>query len=139
MASPTPSPSPTGEPRTYEAAKAAVVQLEAAAARADGGALWDLLTATGQAAITRADYIKVTNACPGLAKSEKYTAIALNDAGNIATVTVTVSEDYGGGTATYSMIYEAGRWKHQPSDSALSWMSLGGDKAVLTLKNEGYC
>lgn len=137
--SPSPSPSPTGEPQTYEGAKAAVDRMDAAAAKHDGATLWDMLTSSGQAAMSKADYIKVTNACPKLVASEHTLSIALNSAGTTATITDAVDQDHGGGTATWSLVYEGGHWKHQPSDGAMQWMSLGADKALTVLRGDGDC
>ena len=129
-----PSPSPAGEPKTYYGAKAAVDRLAQAAATHDGGTLWDLLTSAGQAAMTRDDYIKVVNGCPKLFAASVL-SVAMNAAGTTATVTVSAP----GGRYTFPMIYEAGRWKHQPSDEAIAWMGLGADKALTTLRNAGAC
>jgi hypothetical protein len=136
--SPAPSPSPSSEPETYDGVKAAVDALDAAAAHLDGAALWDMLTSTGQAAMSRADYIKVTKGCPKIVTATKTLSIALNAAGTTATVTVSAPPAQGG-TYTYNMIYENGHWKHQPSDGALEWMGLGADKALATMRNAGAC
>jgi hypothetical protein len=54
--------------------------------------------------------------------------------------TVTVSAPAAqGGRYTFPMIYEAGHWKHQPSDEALSWMGLGANAALTALRNAGSC
>lgn len=134
-----PSASPIGDPQTYDGAKAAVDRLTAAIAAHDGGTAWDMLTSAGQAAISRADYVKVVRQCPRLFTSEQTLSIALNTSATIATITATAPADQGGGTITWTMIYERGHWKHQPSDAALKWMSYGADKALSVLRSSGNC
>jgi hypothetical protein len=63
-----------------------------------------------------ADYVAVLNRCPKLFNGETVKSISLNDASTVATVTLSVSADEGGGTTDFEMIYEGGFWKHQPSD-----------------------
>lgn len=137
--SPTPSPLPSAEPQTYEAARAAVSRLDAYAKAKQADQLWDMLTSSGKQTISRADYIKVVDKCPKLFGDETVTAVSLNDANTVATVTVAVAEEEGGGTTTFSMIYEDGHWRHQPSDSAMNWMSLSATKAIAALKANDSC
>lgn len=133
------SPSASGEPRTYDGAKAAVDKIEAAGKAHDGGTGWDMLTAAGQATMSRSDYIKVVQGCPKLTDSTTVLSIALNAGGSSATVTESVPPGFGGQSYEWRMIYEAGHWKHQPSDGAMTWMGLGADKALTVLRNNGQC
>jgi hypothetical protein len=98
-----------------------------------------VLTSTGQAAMSRADYIKVVQQCSRLFTSEQTLSIALNDSGTTATVTSSAPADQGGTPFTWTMVYEAGHWKHQPSDSALKWMGYGATKALQVLRAAGNC
>jgi hypothetical protein len=134
-AAPSPSPSPSGEPRTYDGVKAAVDRQDKAIADRDGATVWDLLTSTGQAVMSRDDYSKVVVECSKIFTSEKTLSIAPNQTMTAATVTAT---DPAGGTFEWQMVYEQGRWKHQPSDVAMSWMKLG-PHAIDVLKSEGAC
>lgn len=36
-------------------------------------------------------------------------------------------------------MYEAGHWKHQPSDGAMHWIVLGADKALSVCKQGDAC
>lgn len=135
---PSPSPSPTGEPQTYDGAKAAVDRLDQASATHNGGALWDMLTASGQAAITRADYTKIVAGCPTFA-GEKTLSIAMNPTNTIATVTELPAPGQGSDPYTWSLVYENGHWKHQPSDGAMKWMAMGATNAIAYLKQGGAC
>jgi hypothetical protein len=123
---------------TYDGAKAAVDAASRAAAAHDGGTLWDLMTSTGQAAMTRADYVKVINGCPKIVTLTQVLSIAMNAAGTTATVTISAPPQQGG-TYTFTMVYEAGHWRRQPSDGAMTWMGLGADKALAALRNAGEC
>lgn len=134
---PSAAPSPTGEPRTYDGVKAAVDRIDTAQQALDGAALWNMLTATGQATMTQADYVKVVQGCSKLVTGETTLSVALESSGNTATVKVSspqVPDGY-----TYSMVYEGGRWKHQPSDKAMEWMGLGAVKALKFLRDGGAC
>lgn len=132
----TPAATATAEPRTYEAAKAAVDHLMALEKAHDYGGMWAMLTASGQAAMSRADYIKVVSGCSKMVGSQPALSIALNDAGTVATVK---STDDTGTPYEWQMIYENGHWKHQPSDGAMQWMSLSPDKALSFLRSGGAC
>jgi hypothetical protein len=66
-------------------------------------------------------------------------SIALNAGGNSATVTSALPAEQGGGSHQWQLVYEAGRWRHQPSDGAMQWMVLGADKALTVLHNDGVC
>lgn len=134
-----PTSSPAAEPRTYDAAKAAVDKTIAATKARDGGTAWDMLTSAGQAAMSRADYIKVIDACPKFAANDELVSVAMNAAGTTATVTMSTPANLGGSTYTWVVVYENGHWRHQPSDSALDWMGMGADKAITVLTNEGSC
>lgn len=124
------------EPRTYEAAKAAVDRMTALEKAHDYGGLWDMLTASGQATMTRADYIKVSSGCSKLVTGQPPLSVALNDAGTVATVKTV---DSAGSPYEWQMIYENGHWRHQPSDGAMQWMSLSPDKALAFLRSGGAC
>jgi hypothetical protein len=133
-----PASVPTVEPKTYDGVMAAMDRMEQAIATHDWGTLWDQLTSTGQAAMTRDDYITVITGCPKIVALPQVTSITLAAANTTATVTVTAPAAQGG-TYTFVMVYEAGHWKHQPSDGAMTWMGLGADKALAALRNNGSC
>lgn len=138
-AQPSPSPSADVEPQTYEGAKAALDRLDKAEATGDAKTEWQMLTSIGQATMSESDYTYVTKHCKALMTSEKTLSLSLNDAKTIATVTSSIAEDQGGGTATWNLVYENGHWKHQPSDGAMSWMSLSRDKSLALLRSSGSC
>ena len=138
-AAPSPSPSPTGEPRTYDGAKAAVDRLNQAVAAHDGGTEWDMLTTSGQAAMTRADFIQLTKACGNSAAAEKFLSLAMDGSGSTATVTMLPAPGQGSEPYIYSMVYENGHWRHQPSDGAMHWMTMGATNAIAYLKAGGAC
>lgn len=98
--------------------------------------MWDLLTASGQATISRDDYAKIVKECPKPFAQTTTVSVALDAGGSTATVSATspVSGQY-----TWQMVYENGRWKHQPSSGAMDWMKLGAEKALTVIRNEGSC
>lgn len=105
----------------------------------DGGTGWDMLTAAGQATMSRDNYVKVVLGCPKLIASNTVLSIALDAGGSSAAVKVSAPPAQGGQPFEWSMIYEVGHWKHQPSDGAMNWMRLGADKALTVLRDGGYC
>jgi hypothetical protein len=132
---PSPSRSPSGEPQTFEAARAAADRVNAAGRAADGGALWDSLTNSGKAVIKRADYVAIVAGCPALFAEGTITSVALNASNTVATV----AESDSSGDYTWSLIYEDGSWRHQPTAGALGWMSLTPAAALKVLKHDGAC
>jgi hypothetical protein len=133
--SPSPSPSPSGEPQTYDAARAAAYRIKAAGEAGDGGTVWDLLTNSGKAVIKRADYVAIVKGCAAFFVEGTITSVALNASNTVATVAESTRTD----NYTWSLIYEDGWWRHQPSASALDWMSLSPTAALKVLKDEGAC
>jgi hypothetical protein len=97
------------------------------------------MTAAGQATMSRADYVKVTQGCPKLITSNTVLSVGVDAGGSSAIVTINAPPAQGGQPYTYRLIYEAGAWKRQPSEAAMSWMGLGADKALTVLRDGGYC
>jgi hypothetical protein len=120
-------------------AKAAVDRLQSAYQRHDALATWQGLTAAGQSTMTQDDYAQVVHSCGRLFADEPVRSIALDPTDTVATVTAAAPASQGGGTFTWQMIYEAGRWKHQPSAGALTWMSMTAGDAITYLKLNDAC
>jgi len=97
--------------------------------------MWDLLTSTGQAVMPQKQYVDVVVHCSKIFTTEKTLSIAPNNSMTAATVS---STDAAGGTFEWQMVYENGRWKPHPSDSATKWMKLG-DKALGVLRDSSSC
>jgi hypothetical protein len=117
-------------------AKAAVDRLQLGYRQHDAVATWQSLTAAGQSTMTQDDYAQVAHACPSLFTDEPVRSITINSADTVATVTAAAAQ---GGTYTFQMIYESGRWKHQPSAGALTWMSMTAGEAITYLKLNDAC
>jgi hypothetical protein len=132
----TPDPGRSAEPQSREAVSAAVDRIEAANARRDGGARWDMFGLRAQVTMSRADYTAVTDACPSLLAVRQALSIALDPAATVATVTSRTGRD---GTVTWTMMYENARWRQEPSAAELGWMALGVEGALAKLRAAGTC
>jgi hypothetical protein len=129
---------PVGQPQTVAAVRAAAdEEFESFASRDYGGA-WDLWTAAGQKAITRADYEQLLKLCPdtgaGVAFQIKKVKLAAD--GNSALVRVQRLA----GIASFTFLYEGGEWRFQPLEAALAEYKLGSPKAIASkARKAGRC
>lgn len=119
---------PAGQPKNVVAVRAAAdEEFESFASRDYGGA-WDLWTAAGKKAISRAGYEKLLKLCPdpgaGVAFQIKKVKLAANGASALVRVQRLV------GIASFTFLYEGGEWLFQPGDSALADYKLGSPKAI---------
>ena len=135
--SPTPvAASPTSSASDLDAAKAVAQEEADRYASDDYAGAWDLWTKEGQAAISRDDYVKFHEECPGAGVPYKVAAIR-SDGDNAAVVRLTV-----GGSSiafSYRLLFEDGSWRWQPSDSDLADYAKGMDGLIAAAKSEGAC
>ena len=149
---PTPGPTPTPasaataavqkepavQPKTVAAVRAAAdEEFESFASRDYGGA-WDLWTAAGKKAISRADYEKLFKLCPdpgaGVAFQIKKVKLAADGASALVRVQRLI------GVASFTFLHEGGEWRFQPLDSALADYKIGDPKAIAAKsRRNGRC
>lgn len=126
------------EPQTWDAVKVAADRIDAAGANGDGGGEWDMLTAAGQAAMGRGDYVKVVAGCPGLVRTTTWSIYVDPDATS-ATVTVRTGPTQSNAYTWEHLVYENGHWRQQPSDGVMAWMHMGVVKALAGLRDNHLC
>ncbi len=128
----------TSQPKTVEAVRAvADEEFESFASRDYGGA-WDLWTAAGQKAISRADYEQLFKLCPDTAAGVAFQIkkVKLAAGGDSALVRVQRLA----GIASFTFLYEGGEWRFQPLDAALADYGIGSPKAIAAkARKAGRC
>ena len=134
QAAPT-SHGPSNDPRTVAAAKVAVEAVNRQLAGDYAGA-WELYTASGKAAISKDDFVRLQTACPPKSKGQQAKALEgrLEDPN-----TAVIRLEVGGATAARTMRNEGGKWLIEPSDSAMADFKLGVDQAIAKEKAAGNC
>jgi hypothetical protein len=129
------SPKPSNDPRTVAAAKAAV-EAEDRQLSGDYAGAWELYTASGKAAISKDDFVRLQTACPPKLHGQQARATEgrLEDP-NTAVIRIEVA----GQTTARTMRNEGGHWLIEPSDSAMADFKLGVDQAISKQKAAGNC
>jgi hypothetical protein len=122
------------EPKTVEGAKAAAQTMFDRFSGGDFAGAWDMYTAAGKAAISKADYVKLNEAC-----SRKGLAIQLTSARMDGTDKAVVIAKQLVAAQSYTMVYENGAWKLQPAKEGLALYKLGAVKAIAAQKKAGTC
>lgn len=132
---PSESPSPTSDDATSIAAAKAVAQEEADRYSAsDYAGAWELWTTEGKKALSKADYQKLHDACPGPGVSYDIEGVRIESPGNaVARLSVM------GFKQAYDLKYESGSWRWQPLASDMKDYARGVDALIAKLKNDGSC
>jgi hypothetical protein len=131
------APTPTATPTPTVAAQAKTVEAVTAAAQeafdryvaGDFAGTWQMYTAAGRAAVTQADYVRLSTACPGL-QHTKVTIAKVRIEGDKATVRI----ELGQMADSYILDYQGGQWLIEPSAFALAEYKQGIDKAIAARK-----
>jgi hypothetical protein len=122
------------EPRTIDGAKNAAQTVFDRFAAGDFAGAWDMYTAAGQQAITKADYVKLNQAC-----SRKGLTIQLTSARMDGPDRAVVIAKQLVATQSYTMAYEGGAWRLEPAKEGLALYKLGAVKAIAAQKKAGTC
>ncbi|MCY1145299.1 hypothetical protein OWR29_45485 [Actinoplanes sp. Pm04-4] len=122
------------EPKNVEAAKSAAQTVFDRFAGGDFAGAWDMYTAAGKAAITKADYVKLNQAC-----SRKGLAIQLTSARMEGTDRAVVIAKQLVAAQSYTMVYEGDAWKLEPAKEGLALYKQGAAKAIAAQKKAGTC
>lgn len=122
------------EPRTIDGARTAAQTVFDRFAGGDFAGAWDMYTAAGKAAISKADYVKLNEAC-----SRKGLAITLSSARLDGPDTAIVIAKQLVATQSYTMKYENDAWKLEPAKEGLALYKLGAAKAIAAQKKAGTC
>jgi hypothetical protein len=122
------------EAKTVDGAKSAAQIVFDRFAGGDYSGAWDMYTAAGKAAITRADYVKLNETC-----SRKGIAIKLSSARMDGTDKAIVIAKQLESAQSYTMIYEKDAWHLSPAPAGLALYKLGAVKAIAAQKKAGTC
>ncbi|GAA2539563.1 hypothetical protein GCM10010435_03630 [Winogradskya consettensis] len=125
---------PSGEPKTLDGAKAAAQTVFDRFSGGDFGGAWELYTAAGKAAITRADYIKLNETCARHGLPIELTSARLDGPGKAVVIA-----RQKGAAQSYTMRYEHNAWKLAPAKQGLALYAKGADKAIALQKKAGTC
>ncbi len=130
-------------PRAASSAQAAAHSAGVAAQEAfdryssgDFAGAWETYTDEGRAAISQDDFVKFNTECPPKILHNKVSVVGAR----LENSTTAVVRVRSGETLTaYTLRYERGHWRLQPSPDATALWKLGVDKAVAQEKAAGRC
>jgi hypothetical protein len=100
----------------------------------DFAGAWEMYTAKGKQAISKADYIKLNEAC-----SRKGLAISLTSARMEGPDKAIVIAKQLVAAQSYTMVYENNAWKLEPAAEGLALYKQGAAKAIAAQKRAGTC
>lgn len=122
------------EPKTLDGAKAAAQTMFDRFSGGDFAGAWEMYTAKGKQAITKADYVKLNEAC-----SRKGLAIQLTSARMEGADRAVVIAKQLVAAQSYTMVYESDAWKLEPAKEGLALYAKGAAKAIAAKKKAGTC
>ncbi|MEV6636113.1 hypothetical protein AB0M54_35720 [Actinoplanes sp. NPDC051470] len=122
------------EPKSLDGAKAAAQTMFDRFSGGDFAGAWEMYTAKGKAAISKADYVKLNEAC-----SRKGLAISLTSARMEGADRAVVIAKQLVAAQSYTMVYEQNAWKLEPAKEGLALYSQGAAKAIAAQKKAGTC
>jgi hypothetical protein len=122
------------EPKNIEGAKAAAQTVFDRFGGGDFAGAWEMYSAAGKQSITKADYVKLNQAC-----SRKGLAIQLTSARMEGADRAVVIAKQLVATQSYTMVYEGNTWKLEPAKEGLALYKLGAAKAIAAQKKAGTC
>jgi hypothetical protein len=137
-AGPTPTAAPTSsapaQPKTTEAVTAAAQEAFDRYTSGDFAGAWQMYTAAGRGAVSKADYIRLNTTCPKLQGIQVKIAAARVE-GDKATVRAQI----GPLVDSYTLAYEGGQWLLEPTATAMADYKQGVDKTIAARKAAGAC
>lgn len=122
------------EPKTLDGAKAAAQTVFDRFSGGDFAGAWEMYTAKGKQAISKADYVKLNTAC-----SRKGLAIQLSSARMEGADKAIVIAKQLVAAQSYTMVYEGDAWKLEPAREGLALYARGADRAIAAQKKAGTC
>jgi hypothetical protein len=122
------------EPKTVDGAKAAAQTVFDRFSGGDFAGAWEMYTAKGKQAISKADYVKLNEAC-----SRKGLAISLTSARMEGTDKAIVIAKQLVAAQSYTMVYEGDAWKLEPAPEGLALYAKGAAKAIAAQRKAGTC
>jgi hypothetical protein len=122
------------EPKTVDGARAAAQTVFDRFSGGDFAGAWDMYTAKGKAAISKADYVKLNETC-----SRKGLAISLTSARMEGADKAVVIAKQLVAAQSYTMVYENNAWKLEPAPEGLALYKQGAVRAIAAQKKAGTC
>jgi hypothetical protein len=122
------------EAKTLDGAKIAAQTMFDRFSGGDFAGAWEMYNAKGKQAITKADYVKLNEAC-----SRKGLAITLTSARLDGADRAIVIAKQLVAAQSYTMVYEADGWKLEPAKEGLALYAQGATKAIAAQKKAGTC
>jgi len=125
---------PAAEPKTEAAARALAEEASNRFSSGDWAGFWDLLSAADQNLVSREEYIRYREECPGLqGLSRTVEAVRLDGDGAVARIEVA---DF---RFSYRLAYEDGRWRWELDKDARRDYRKGVDTMIREAKKDGSC
>ena len=122
------------QPKTLDAAKIAAQTMFDRFSGGDFAGAWEMYTDAGKKAITKADYVKLNEAC-----ARKGLAITLTSARLEGDSKAIVIAKQLVAAQSYTMVYEGDAWKLEPAPAGLKLYAQGAQRAILAQKKAGTC
>ncbi|UQU67000.1 hypothetical protein COUCH_12290 [Couchioplanes caeruleus] len=122
------------EPKTLEGAKAAAQTVFDRFSGGDFGGAWEMYTAAGKAAISKADYVKLNETCSRKGLSIQLTSARMDGADKAVVIAKQLVA-----AQSYTMVYEQDAWKLEPAKEGLALYAKGADRAIALQKKAGTC
>lgn len=129
-----PTSTSTTQPKTEAAATAAAQEAFDRYTAGDFAGAWEMYTAAGRAAVSKADYVRLNTTCPKL-QGIQVKIVATRVEGDTATVRIQL----GPLVDSYVMNYEAGQWLLEPTAAAMADYNQGVDKIIASRKAAKSC
>jgi hypothetical protein len=124
------------EDKSAKAARTAAQKAFDKYSSGDYAGAWETYTDEGQAAISKADFVSFNDQCPPKIRDKK---ISVTGARLANSRTALAQVRVGDAQSTYTLRYEHGHWRLQPSADATAMWRLGVTKAVAQAKASGQC
>ena len=122
------------EPKTLDGAKVAAQTMFDRFSGGDFAGAWEMYNAKGKQAISKADYVKLNEAC-----SRKGLAIQLTSARMDGPDRAIVIAKQLVAAQSYTMVFENNTWKLEPAKEGLALYAQGATKAIAAQKKAGTC
>jgi hypothetical protein len=124
------------EDKSAKAARAAAQEAFDRYSSGDYGGAWETYTDEGRAAISKADFVSFNDQCPPKIRDKKVSVVSTR----LENSTTAVARLRAGDSLTaYTLRYQHGHWRLQPSADATAMWRLGVAKAVAKAKASGLC
>ncbi len=122
------------EAKTLDAAKLAAQTMFDRFSGGDFAGAWEMYTAKGKQAISKADYIKLNETCARKGLAITLTSARLEGADKAIVIAKQLVA-----AQSYTMVYEATAWKLEPAKEGLALYAQGATKAIAAQKKAGTC